>query len=117
MRLHGTLVRRLVGAPWLVAIALVPLLALGWIAYRHVGTGFMPVMDEGGFIIDYRAPPGTSLSETNRLVRQVEAMLQATPDVRPILGAPAPVSAAPSSSKRRRRFLRPPEGKRPAPDR
>jgi multidrug efflux pump subunit AcrB len=80
-RLHGALVRRLVGAPWLVAIALVPLLALGWIAYTHVGTGFMPAMDEGGFIIDYRAPPGTSLSETDRLVRQVEAILQAAPDV------------------------------------
>ncbi|MFZ3234791.1 MAG: efflux RND transporter permease subunit, partial [Stellaceae bacterium] len=81
VRLHGRLVRRLVGAPSLVAVALVPLVALGWIAYGHVGTGFMPAMDEGGFIIDYHAPPGTSLAETGCLVRQVEAILQATPDV------------------------------------
>ena len=79
--LHGRLVRRLVAMPWLVAAALVPLAALGWIAWGHVGTGFMPVMDEGGFIIDYRAPPGTSLTETDRLVRQVEAILRTTPEV------------------------------------
>jgi multidrug efflux pump subunit AcrB len=81
VRLHSRLVGRLVGAPWLVAVALIPLLALGWIAYHHVGTGFMPAMDEGGFIIDYRAAPGTSLTETDRLVRQIEAILLATPDV------------------------------------
>ena len=38
-------------------------------------------MDEGGFVIDYRAPPGTSLTETDRLVRQVEAILQKIPEV------------------------------------
>jgi hypothetical protein len=41
----------------------------------------MPVMDEGGFIIDYRSRPGTALSETDRLLQQVEAILKATPDV------------------------------------
>jgi multidrug efflux pump subunit AcrB len=38
-------------------------------------------MDEGGFILDYRAPAGTSLSETDRLLQQVEAILAATPEV------------------------------------
>jgi multidrug efflux pump subunit AcrB len=46
-----------------------------------VQSGFMPTMDEGGFIIDYRAPPGTSLAETDRLVRQVEAILHTLPEV------------------------------------
>ncbi len=41
----------------------------------------MPVMDEGGFILDYIAPPGTSLTETDRLLRQVEAILRDTPEV------------------------------------
>ena len=41
----------------------------------------MPPMDEGGFILDYWAPPGTSLTESDRLLRQVEAILQATPEV------------------------------------
>jgi multidrug efflux pump subunit AcrB len=38
-------------------------------------------MDEGGFVLDYLAPPGTSLSETDRLLRQVEAILRKTPEV------------------------------------
>ncbi|PYL39901.1 MAG: transporter, partial [Verrucomicrobia bacterium] len=41
----------------------------------------MPVMDEGGFILDYISPPGTSLAETDRLLRQVESILQETPEV------------------------------------
>jgi multidrug efflux pump subunit AcrB len=41
----------------------------------------MPAMDEGGFILDYRSAPGTALSETDRLLRQVEAIVAATPDV------------------------------------
>jgi len=38
-------------------------------------------MDEGGFVIDYFTPPGTSLAETNRQLLQAEAILQATPEV------------------------------------
>lgn len=67
--------------PWLTLAVIVPLLVFGWIAYQRVGSGFMPTMDEGGFILDYRAPAGTSLSETDRLLRQVESLLRATPDV------------------------------------
>jgi Cu/Ag efflux pump CusA len=62
-------------------VGVLPLLALGYIAFKGVGSGFMPAMDEGGFIIDYLSPPGTALSETDRLVRQVEAILAATPEV------------------------------------
>lgn len=35
-------------------------------------------MDEGGFILDYRAAPGTSVSETDRLLLQVEVILRNT---------------------------------------
>ncbi|MGH7181157.1 MAG: efflux RND transporter permease subunit [Nitrospiraceae bacterium] len=83
-RVHTTytsLMTRVLRAPWLIAVVLVPLLALGWVGYRQIGSGFMPVMDEGGFVLDYLAPPGTSISETDRLVRQVEVILRATPEV------------------------------------
>src|SRR5438132_1212129 len=69
------------GQPRVVIIFLVPLLLLGFIAFEDVGSGFMPVMDEGGFILDYISPPGTSLAETDRLLRQVESILQETPEV------------------------------------
>ncbi len=80
-RVYGGLMGRGLRRPWLVLLAALPLLAGGWLAYRNLGSGFMPPMDEGGFILDYRAAPGTSLSETDRLLRQVGAILRSTPEV------------------------------------
>lgn len=67
--------------PGLVALPILVLVVAGTFAYRHVGSGFMPRMDEGGFIFDYRAAPGTSLTETDRLMRQVEAIVRGLPEV------------------------------------
>jgi CzcA family heavy metal efflux pump len=53
----------------------------GWQAYQRLPSGFMPDMDEGGFVIDCRTPWGTSLEETDRMMRQGEAILLATPEV------------------------------------
>lgn len=78
---YERLMRRLLGRRWLLLAVTVPLLLLGYIAFKNVDSGFMPTMDEGGFILDYIAEPGTSLAETDRLLRQVEQILQATPEV------------------------------------
>ena len=78
---YGAMMRRLLARPWLLIFAIVPLVLSGWLSYRGVGSGFMPSMDEGGFIIDYRAAPGTSLTETDRLLKQVETILRSIPDV------------------------------------
>lgn len=73
--------RRTVERPALLTLPLLALLIVGFFAFRQLGSGFMPHMDEGGFIFDYRAAPGTSLTETDRLVRQVERIVQSLPDV------------------------------------
>ena len=78
---YENLLRQVLKRHRLVLLGIVPLLLLGWLAYQHLGSGFMPHMDEGGFVIDYRAPSGTSLAETDRLCRQVEAILQKIPEV------------------------------------
>jgi multidrug efflux pump subunit AcrB len=78
---YKALLGRLLDRPWAVLLGIIPLLSLGWFAFQHVGSGFMPAMDEGGFVLDYRSAPGTALSETDRLLRQVEAIIRATPDV------------------------------------
>ncbi|WP_084503423.1 efflux RND transporter permease subunit [Desulfatirhabdium butyrativorans] len=78
---YHLLMERLLAHPSLALILIVPLLASGWLAFRHVGSGFMPAMDEGGFILDYRSEPGTALSETDRLVRQVEEIVRSVADV------------------------------------
>jgi multidrug efflux pump subunit AcrB len=54
---------------------------LGAFIYTRVETGFLPEMDEGGFVLDYRLPPGTSLAETNKVVSQIEQVLKETPEV------------------------------------
>ncbi len=59
--------------------ALVVLAAFG--LGRVVATGFMPDMDEGGFILDYWTPTGTSLAETDRQVAMIERILRDDPAV------------------------------------
>ncbi len=76
-RLMGWLLPR----PWMALVFVVPLILGGWLAYRNVASGFMPTMDEGGFILDYISPPGTSLAETDRLLRQAETILRKIPEV------------------------------------
>jgi len=83
-RLHAWyehLMQRLFARPALLLIGLVPFLLLGLLGYQLLGSGFIPAMDEGGFVLDYRAPSGTSVTETDRLARQVETILRATPEV------------------------------------
>lgn len=72
---------RFLKRPLWVAPLIVLLGAAGYFAYTHVGSGFLPRTDEGGFILDYKAPSGTSLTETDRLLRQVEGIIATTPEV------------------------------------
>jgi multidrug efflux pump subunit AcrB len=80
-RTHGRFLGRLFARPILLAPAVAVLIALGVLAYLRVGTGFLPRMDEGGFVLDYYTAPGTSLAETNRELSEVEAILKKDPYV------------------------------------
>ncbi len=57
-RTHGRLLGRLFARPILLAPGVAVLLAVGLFAYLRVGTGFLPRMDEGGFVLDYHTAPG-----------------------------------------------------------
>ena len=80
-RSYEKVMEHVLARPSLVMLMIIPLITIGWLSYKHLGSGFMPKMDEGGFILDYRSFPGTSLKETDRLLRQVESILQQAPDV------------------------------------
>jgi multidrug efflux pump subunit AcrB len=54
---------------------------LGVFVYTRVETGFLPEMDEGGFVLDYQLPQGTSLAETNKVISQIEQILNKTPEI------------------------------------
>ncbi|AIE86224.1 efflux RND transporter permease subunit [Fimbriimonas ginsengisoli] len=66
---------------WLVPVAGVGLLAATFFIAKLLGSGFMPEMDEGAFVLDYLTPPGTSLAESDRLLRKVDQILLNTPEV------------------------------------
>jgi len=58
--------------------------ALGYSVYTifpKLETGFLPEMDEGSIVLDYNSPPGTSLEETDRMLREVEKILVKVPEV------------------------------------
>jgi CzcA family heavy metal efflux pump len=58
------------------------LLVVGtWGGYQLLGSDLLPEMDEGGFILDYIMPAGSSLSETNRVLDHVERILREAPEV------------------------------------
>ncbi|RAR68172.1 CzcA family heavy metal efflux pump [Paraburkholderia unamae] len=78
---YAKLVARVSARPAWVLAGLVPLALLAALAFTRVGSGFMPSMDEGGFVLDYHTRPGTSITETDRLMRQIEAILRANPNV------------------------------------
>jgi CzcA family heavy metal efflux pump len=64
-----------------VAGASVVLVAAGVGIYLRLGSGFLPEMDEGAFVLDYIMPPGTSLQETDRVLKHIEQFLLETPEV------------------------------------
>jgi CzcA family heavy metal efflux pump len=83
-RLEGAYTRTLraaVNQPWLAVAAGLVLAVAGYLLYRGIPSGFLPPMDEGGFVLDYLTPPGTALAETDAKVRKIEALLASTQEV------------------------------------
>jgi Cu/Ag efflux pump CusA len=52
-----------------------------WFILPRLETGFLPEMDEGSIVLDYKSPPGTSLDETDRMLREVEKLIVKVPEV------------------------------------
>ena len=67
--------------PLWIAVMSVILVAGAYLSYRFIGSDLLPAMDEGGFILDYFSPPGTSLQETNRMLLEVDGILNSIPEV------------------------------------
>jgi multidrug efflux pump subunit AcrB len=66
---------------WLVIALAAVVLVFSYLLYSRLGSEFLPAFDEGAFVLDYTAPPGTSLAETNRMLLHIEEMLKETPEV------------------------------------
>lgn len=81
MRFHANALNFSLRRPVILAATCAALIGGTFFAYRGLGSDLLPAMDEGGFILDYIMPAGSSLTETNRVLKHVENILQDTPEV------------------------------------
>jgi multidrug efflux pump subunit AcrB len=65
---------------WLAGLCLI-LIGVSYMCFNALGSDLLPAMDEGGFILDYVMPPGSSLQETNRVISHVEQIVRSVPEV------------------------------------
>ena len=65
----------------IVLLLLLPVVFGAYFLFKNVQTGFFPEFDEGGFVLDYQLPAGTSLAETDATCKKIEAILAKTPEV------------------------------------
>lgn len=66
-----------------ISVGIVVLLLISiWVIIPKLETGFLPEMDEGSIVLDYKTPPGTSLEETDRLLSQIDQILESVPEVK-----------------------------------
>ena len=78
---YGRVMQSVLKRPWILAVSSVIIVALSGVCYYFLETGLLPVMDEGGFILDYFTPPGSSLAESDRILLHIEEILKSTPEV------------------------------------
>jgi len=81
IRVHRRVLDWALAKPLWLAGACMLLVAGTWAGYQALGSDLLPEMDEGGFILDYIMPAGSSLTETNRVLEHVERILHEMPEV------------------------------------
>ena len=78
---HQNWVTYFIERPIISIVFCLALLLSIFIILPNLETGFLPEMDEGSIIFDYQSPPGTSLEETDRMMKEVEKIIIKTPEV------------------------------------
>src|SRR2546425_1160758 len=78
---YARTMRALLKRPWVLAASSIVVIALSMVFYSFLGSDFPPAMDEGGFILAYFPPPGSSLAESTRILLHIEKILKSTPEV------------------------------------
>src|SRR5439155_1769840 len=81
LRFYERWMRRGLEHPIFVVVFCVLLVAVSYVSYGALGSDLLPGFDEGGFILDYVMPAGSSLQESNRVLNHVEDIVRSTPEV------------------------------------
>ncbi len=79
---YDRVTRAMLRRRWVAVSGALLLLFAALALYRTIGTEFLPAMDEGAIILDYWSPPGTSLTDTDAMLRQAEKVILSIPDVK-----------------------------------
>ncbi|QNR86021.1 efflux RND transporter permease subunit [Pedobacter riviphilus] len=74
-------VRYFIKRPYISIVFTLVLITSIVLIFPRLETGFLPEMDEGSIVMDYASPPGTSLEETDRMLREVEKEIVKIPEV------------------------------------
>jgi CzcA family heavy metal efflux pump len=81
LRWHRRVLDWTIARPMQLGGVCLVLALLTWVGYKALGSDLLPEMDEGGFVLDYIMPAGSSLTETNRVLQHVERILRSMPEV------------------------------------
>jgi CzcA family heavy metal efflux pump len=81
VRLYAKVLRTALAHPVLLTILIVAVIGGSYFCYQSLGSDLLPAMDEGGFILDYLMPAGSSLAETDKVLLKVQDIINATPEV------------------------------------
>jgi CzcA family heavy metal efflux pump len=81
LRIYEAAVRWALRHAWLTLLGCAVIFAAGILIFRQLETGFLPDFDEGGFVMDFTATPGTSLAETSRVLDEAEQSIRTNADV------------------------------------
>jgi CzcA family heavy metal efflux pump len=78
---YARVMRGVLKRPWILAASSAVIIVLAIGCYMALESDLLPAMDEGGFILDYDTPPGSSLAETDRILLHIEKILGNVPEV------------------------------------
>jgi CzcA family heavy metal efflux pump len=78
---YGRAMQGILQKPVLLLVSSVVIVVLSYVCFNFLGTDLLPEMDEGGFILDYYTPPGSSLAESNRILLHMEEIIRSQPEV------------------------------------
>jgi multidrug efflux pump subunit AcrB len=81
VNVYGRTMESVLRRPILLIAGSIVIVVLSAVCYKFLGSDLLPEMDEGGFILDYFTPPGSSLEESNRILLRIETIIRSVPEV------------------------------------
>ncbi len=78
---YAKVMRGFLRRPLAMAISSVVIIVLSYLCFSFLKKDLLPEMDEGGFILDYNTPPGSSLAESDRILNHIEEIVRSQPEV------------------------------------